>query len=155
MDSLQDCLSTRRHIVAGSFVVDWIAKTNGHCGTYSGAVGIGVAKNGHLLGGIAFCDYRGVSIQIHTASTKSKTWVTREWLHVMFDYAFRQLKVKKIFGIISAGNDDVLRFGLKMGFKIETRIADVFANGDALVIYITPAMCKWLDYGRFPSAYYA
>lgn len=138
-------------IVVGQGVVEWIAQVNRHCGPYPNAVGIGVAKNGQLLGGFVFCNYRGVSVELHTASIGSKNWVTREWLHVVFDYAFRQMQVKKIFGIISAGNADVLKFGLKMGFEVETRIKDVFPNGDALVVCITPEMCRWINYERFPN----
>ena len=151
MDSMQRSVAQGRNsvIVAGPGVVEWVAKINNHSGPYPAAVGIGVEKDGQLQGGFVFCEYRGVSVQLHTASTKSKNWVTRKWLHAVFDYAFRQLKVKKIFGIISAGNADVLRFGLKMGFKVETSIKDVFPNGDALVVYMTPDMCRWINYERF------
>ncbi len=143
-------MGTRRNIVVGANVADWIASVNKHCGPYPGAQGIGVEQDGQLLGGLAFCDYRGVSIQIHCASIGSRNWVTRKWLHDIFDYAFRQLGVKKIFGIISSGNAKVLKFGLDMGFAIECPIKDIFPDGDALVVYMTPEMCRWIDYERFP-----
>ena len=151
MDGMQRSVAKGRHslIVQGQPVVEWVARVNKHAG-FLNAQGIGIERDGVLVGGVVFCDYQKVSVQIHVASDQTRQWVTRKWLHVIFDYAFRQLGVSKIIGIVPAGNTEAVNFDMRVGFVEETRIKDVYPEGDAIVLEMTRGMCRWIDYERFP-----
>ena len=64
-----------------------------------------------------------------SASTRlcfNKHAVSKAMMYLAFDYPFRQLKVKKIFGLVPERNHQARKFNLKLGFKIEYLADDVF-----------------------------
>ena len=136
-------------IVIGQAVVDWAALTHGVKAGYSGAIGIGVEKNGVIQGAVVYHEWNGGSIRIHVVSNHSKTWVTREWLHVIFYYAFDQLKVKRITGFTPEVNTAALEFNKRVGFVEEARLKDNEATGDTIVLKMTRKDCRWIDYKRY------
>lgn len=99
-----------------------------------------------LLGGVLFTEYRGGSVAIHMAGFDPH-WVNRAMLYLAFDYPFRQLKVKKLIGLVPESNERARIANLKLGFKIEYLIADVY-NGPLNGMYIMSMLkdeCRWLD----------
>lgn len=152
MGSNDRCMGVRGDslIVIGPGVVEYVERVNGRTDPYSGhSVGIGIEKEGKLIGGIVLHEYNGNNFFIHVASDHPKRWVTREWLHVIFSYAFDQCKVKRITGIVTEANKTALDFDLDVGFEIEARLKDAHPTGDMLVIKMTRENCKWIDYERF------
>jgi RimJ/RimL family protein N-acetyltransferase len=101
-------------------------------------------RGNELLGGVIYTEYTGTSIKIHVASF-SKRWISRDGLWLVFDYAFNQLGVKKIIGVIRLSNLKAFDFNQHLGFNVETRIRDVFPDGDAVVMGMYRAQCRWLD----------
>lgn len=139
-------------VVIGPGVVEYVERVNGRKDPYSGyPVGIGIEKDGKLAGGIVFHEFNGANVFIHVASDHPKRWVTREWLHVIFSYAFDQMKVKRVTGIVPESNKTALDFDLSVGFVIESRLTDAHPQGDMLVIKMTRDACRWIDYRRFPG----
>jgi RimJ/RimL family protein N-acetyltransferase len=138
-------------IVHGQAVVDWCCRTHGIKTGYTAAIGIGVTKGGELQGAVVYHEFNGASIRIHVVSNGSKRWVTREWLHVIFSYAFDQLKVKRITGFTPASNCAALKFNKSVGLVEETRLAGTEPDGDTVVLKMTRADCRWIDYSKFPG----
>ena len=137
-------------IVIGPGVVEYVERVNGRTDPYSGyPVGIGIEKNGVIVGGIVFHEFNGANFYIHVASDHPKRWVTREWLHCLFSYAFDQAGAKRITGIVPESNAVALKFDLDVGFEIEGRLVGAHPKGDMLVIKMTRETCKWIDYERF------
>jgi RimJ/RimL family protein N-acetyltransferase len=154
MDGHDRGMGDRGHslIVAGPGVVEYVERVNGRKDPYSGyPVGIGIEKEGKLIGGIVFHEFNGSNFYIHVASDHPKRWVTREWLHSVFSYAFDVCKAKRITGIVPESNQVALNFDLSVGFEIEARLKDAHPKGDMLVIKMTRETCKWIDYERFPK----
>jgi RimJ/RimL family protein N-acetyltransferase len=122
---------------------DMIARSAGtHFNPISDVV-IARLKDGELLGGVIYTGYTGASVAMHVAGFDPK-WINPDMLWICFDYAFNQLKVNKIFGQVPANNKRALEFDLKLGFIEVARIADVFPDGDLLVMAMSREQCRWL-----------
>jgi hypothetical protein len=119
----------------------------GKAGThYNPAVDVVIASvsaDGELMGGVVYQGYTGASVQMHVASFMPN-WITKDLLWVTFHYPFEQLGVKKVFGQVGVHNTKALEFDLKLGFKEETRIADVYPEGDMALLSMYKADCRWL-----------
>ena len=101
------------------------------------------AVDGVLYGGVVLTDYTKASITMHMAGFNDK-WVNRNILWAVFNYAFNQLKVNKVFGQVPESNQRALEINLKLGFLVETRVKDVFVDGDLLVVSMYRDQCRWL-----------
>lgn len=104
---------------------------------------ISMTGHGELLGGNIYTGFTGASIHIHMAGF-APSWATRDFLWVAFDYPFNQLKCKKVFGQVHEKNARALEINLKLGFKIEVRIEDVFNDGACLLLSMYRDDCRWL-----------
>jgi len=106
-------------------------------------------RNDFLMGGVLFTDWLGGSIQMHQALFGGKCGI-RPLIYLSFYYAFEQVKVKKVLGLVPAVNYKALRLNIHLGFIIEHKVEDVFAHppGHDNAMYImsmTKEQCKWLD----------
>lgn len=100
-------------------------------------------RDGELLGGVTYTGYTGASIGMHVAGF-ADDWINRDLLWVCFHYPFAQLNVSKVIGQVPAHNTKALDFDLKLGFKVEARVPDVFPEGDLLVLGMYREDCRWL-----------
>lgn len=97
-----------------------------------------------LLGGVIFREYTGVSIEAHLASYDPH-WISRDMLWVCFHYPFIKMNCRKILGYIPSSNLKALEFDLKLGFKVEARIADVYPDADMILVSMRREDCRWLS----------
>jgi len=104
---------------------------------------IATVVGGKLLGGVIYQGYTKASIGIHCASY-SPYWFNQDMLWIVFNYPFEQLNVSKLIGQVPSSNLRSLEFCLKLGFKEETRVTDVFEDGDLLVLSMRREDCRWL-----------
>lgn len=112
---------------------------------YNPAVDVVISRteSDELYGGVIYQNYTGTSIGVHMAGFNPH-WGNRDLLWVIFDYAFRQLGCKKVFGQLPASNTKALEIDLKLGFKIVTTIDDVFPDGALIVVALDRDDCRWL-----------
>jgi RimJ/RimL family protein N-acetyltransferase len=130
-------------IVIGEHVCWWVAEKTGHSYYSNSGQGIGIEKDGEIVCGVMFEGFNGQSIQIHVAMNPDAK-MNREWIFVVFDYAFRQLKVNKIIGIVDSTNDKALRFDRHIGFVDEAVIKDAGKHGDLCILTMTRQQCRFL-----------
>ena len=130
-------------IVIGAEVVDWVAKRTHEHGRFGTDIGIGWARAGRLVAGVAYAEWNGPNVVCHIASDGSRKWATREYLRVIFDYPFVQLGCKRITVCVGEGNADSRRFVEHLGFTLEAELAGAHPTG-ALRIYR-----MWRDECRF------
>jgi len=97
-----------------------------------------------LLGGVIYTAFTGVSIHLHMAGFKDH-WANRDLIWAIFDYPFNQLKCKKVFAQVPETNTKALEIDLKLGFKIVTKIDDVYPDGGVYVLSMSRGDCKWLS----------
>lgn len=96
-----------------------------------------------LYGGIVYNGFTGASIQMHMAGFR-KNWCNTDMLWVGFHYPFEQLGVKKLFGQVPLKNKLALKIDLKLGFRQEAIIKDVYPEGDMILLSMYKADCRWL-----------
>jgi ribosomal protein S18 acetylase RimI-like enzyme len=101
-------------------------------------------KDNQRLGGFLYTDYTGESLSMHSAAW-TPHWINRDLLFVAFDYPFRQLGVKRIFGQTPENNQHALEFNRKCGFKVIARIEGVYLNNVACIVTrMEPEDCRLL-----------
>jgi RimJ/RimL family protein N-acetyltransferase len=125
-------------------VAAWVAAQVG-CDAHAWAqyTTLGLEKNGELVAGVVFESFTGTAANIHVAGI-GRYWMNRAILFATFDYAFRQLKLKRLTGLVEAVNERALAFDLNLGFEIEARMVDAVPSGDVLILRMTPDNCRFL-----------
>lgn len=132
-------------IVLGKGVVEWIARRTNEFGHFGTDIGIGWARNGELVAGVAYADWNGPNVVCHIASDGSRRWLTRKYLWTIFDYPFNQLKAKRITVCVGEGNSDSRHFVQHLGFGLETTLLKAHPTGDLLVYSMFKEQCKWIS----------
>lgn len=134
-----------KRLCIGQEVVDWVARRTNEHGSFGGdAKGIGLLKDGVLIAGVAYGDYNGANVVAHIASDGSKRWMTREFLKVIFDYPFNQLRCRRITCLVGSGNTASRRLCEHFGFVLEANLRGAHLTGDLLVYCMFSEDCRWI-----------
>jgi hypothetical protein len=101
-----------------------------------------------LVGGALFTDWNNGSLLIHIALFPNGI-LGRQLLWLGFQYPFNQLGAKKIIGLVPEWNIKARNLNLKLGFRIEYLIDDVFNNPAPLdngmyIMSMRREDCRWL-----------
>lgn len=124
----------------------FIEFVSAQCGSvpWAHAYGMGmVSADNDIVCGVVLEDYNGACACIHVAGI-GKYWLSRTFLHAVFDYAFNQLKLKRLTGLVAQGNDAALNFDISLGFKLEHVLKDAHPNGDIYLLVMRPEDCRYL-----------
>lgn len=97
-----------------------------------------------LLGGVIFTAYTGASVHLHMAGFRDN-WATRDLIWCTFHYPFCQLNCRKVLAQVPESNTKALEIDLKLGFKIVTKIDDVYPDGGVYVLSMGRDECRWLS----------
>ncbi len=137
-------------LVVGLGVVEWVAARTNEFGNFGTDVGIGWAKDGNLVAGVAYANWNGVNVECHIASDGSKQWMTRQYLWTIFDYPFCQLNAKRITVCVGEGNSDSIRFVVHCGFSFETTLEAAHPSGNLNIYRLWKKDCRWIrqDYAK-------
>ena len=99
-------------------------------GKWTDFVAFGLVNNDQeLMAGVVFNGYTPPAICRHIAAEK----MTPTFIAVIMDYAFRQLKCKRVTGVIDRKNRASRRFALHLGAKLEGVMRDATPNGDTCI----------------------
>lgn len=134
-------------LVVGKPVVQWVASKTNEFGCFGTEIGIGWAKDGNLVAGVAYANWNGVNVECHIASDGSRRWATREYLWTIFDYPFNQLGVKRLTVCVGDGNRDSHRFVKHLGFILEAKLKDAHPTGDIHIYRMDRQNCRFLRKG--------
>lgn len=83
------------------------------------------------------------SIQMHIAISNPKH-VTRQAIRAVFEYPFKQLDVKKVFGFVNSENAAALAFDRRLGFTVDAVLQGMYKRGDTYILSMTRKQCRWL-----------
>ncbi|SHI51686.1 Protein N-acetyltransferase, RimJ/RimL family [Aureimonas altamirensis DSM 21988] len=124
-------------------VASWIAARVESCQSLEGAVAFGAMRDGRLVGGIAFTEFRGRDIRVTVAGEGA--WLTRRLLRTAFAYAFQDLRCRRISAMVKQGNLASRRLVQRLGFRREGQHPGFFEDGDILCSYgLLADECLWL-----------
>ena len=129
--------------------MEWVARQTNEFGDFGCATGIGIEENigrpaWRIIAGVAYAEWNGVNVVCHIASDGSRQWLTRKYLWMIFDYPFRQLKVKRITVCVGEGNADSRRLVEHFGFELEAKLEKAHPTGDLLVYRMREPQCRYL-----------
>jgi RimJ/RimL family protein N-acetyltransferase len=93
---------------------------------------IGLERDGKLCAVAVFNDYTGHNIEITVAS--DGRWAFRGVIRRALDYAFKELKCRRITAHIRPSNERALSAAKRVGFKDEGRARLWFGNEDAVIL---------------------
>lgn len=124
-------------------VGEWVCARIGGRFSPDEATAIGMEQDGKLVAGVMFDAFKGNSIQMHVAG-EGGHWMTRDYARACFGYAFNQLKVKKIIGLVEANNAAARRYDEHLGFVLEHVITDGGKFGDLCIYSMTRDQCKYV-----------
>lgn len=109
----------------------WITdrtKTN-----YPESVCIGLARDGELIACVAYQNFEKC-IYAHIALEKP---LTKNYLNVIFDYPFNQVKQKKLIVLIEEENKKSINLAERLGFR-------KMHHDKTMVYQMTKNECKWI-----------
>jgi len=133
-------------LIVGDGVIDWVAKRTNEYGRFGGGTAIGWQKDGEIVAGVVYCEWNGINVVCHIASDGSKKWLTKRYLHTIFDYPYNQLNCKRITVVVGEGNLASLNFARKLGFTLEARLSQAHPTGDLLILKLFKQDCRWIAY---------
>lgn len=108
---------------------------------------IGLYKGEIPQAAVIYENWNGRSLVAHMAITGR---ITRHYLFVIFDYAFRQMSAEKVILPVQSTNAKSIKFVLHLGFVEEARIRDAAPGGDVILYTMKNAACRFLGekYGQ-------
>lgn len=124
-------------------VGEWVCARLGTFFNPKECTAIGMEKDGTLIAGVMFDHFNGRSIAMHVAGTGGH-WMTRDYARACFGYAFNQLKVGKIIGLVDSTNEQAIRYDQHLGFELEATVKDAAKHGDLLIFSMTRDQCRWI-----------
>lgn len=122
----------------------WVCERTGGVWSPADSEAIGLVRDGLLVAGVLFDHFNGRSIAMHVAGHGMR-WCTRAFLRACFGYAFVQLGVHKVLGLVDEANVRAQRLDEHLGFHLEARITDAAPGGDLLIYSMTAATCRFLE----------
>jgi RimJ/RimL family protein N-acetyltransferase len=133
------------------FVGEFVMSRQPHPAAYvpGSCQALGWAHGNHLIAGVLYYQYSSVNIWAAVAAEPGHNWLNRAGLWAIFDYPFRQLKVRRMTIAIDEGNAQSIRFCERLGFQPETRLAAASPSGDLLIYRMFEEDCLWLSDRRY------
>lgn len=101
----------------------------------AGMQGIGVARDGKIVGGVIFEGYSKTNIFMHLAGTPGIQWATKSFVKACFGYPFLQLGCNRVSGWVEDSNEKARLLDEHLGFKKEAILEGVARDGGDVFIY--------------------
>lgn len=126
----------------------WVCERSGGTWVKGRGTAIGKIQDGQLVAGVLYEDWNGANVVCHIAGDGN--WATREYLNVIFDYPFNQLKVKRITTPVASTNIKSINLVTRMGFTLECTLAQANPDGDIHLFRMWREECKYIrgKYGK-------
>lgn len=118
---------------------------------FGSCVAFGVIRDGKLVGGVVFNNYRGFDIHMSAAFDGA---LTRRELRTLCEYAFCQLGVRRVTALTGKKNKKARKALHIIGFTLEGTARHALDGvQDACVYGLLREQCKWIkDNGHTSSA---
>ena len=120
----------------------WVCEKAGGTWIEGRGTAIGKFKNGELVAGVLYEDYNGAQVLAHIRGDGN--WACREYLRIIFDYPFNQLKVRRITVPIASHNTKAINLVEKMGFQLECVLSQATPDGDMNIYRMFRDDCRYL-----------
>jgi RimJ/RimL family protein N-acetyltransferase len=127
----------------GSHVSDWVAERV-NATAFGDSVNFGFYKEGNLVGGVVFSEYRVEDI-VFSGAFEDKACFTKKTIRDFFVYPFKQLKCHRITAYTETDNDKANKLLIKLGFSKEGTMREISERGkDANIYGMLKRECTWI-----------
>ncbi len=124
------------------YVRAWVAKKLG-INSFGPSTAIGIQKNGELIAGCVYHDYRDGQIESSLASS-TKSWANRSVLYSLFAYPFLQVKANRLLVTCAENNEKAMKMNRQLGFVPEGILRELYYPNDGIVWGMLKQECKWI-----------
>lgn len=125
-----------------SIVGPWVCNRAGGTWVPGRGTAIGRIKDGQLVAGVLYEDWNRANIVCHIAGDGN--WASRDYLNVIFDYPFNQLKAQRITCPVASTNTKSINLVSRMGFTLECSLAQAIPGGDLHLFRMFKDECKYI-----------
>jgi RimJ/RimL family protein N-acetyltransferase len=125
-------------------LLPWAAARSGASGFRRDAYSIGLERDGELCAVVAFDDFTDCNVNMHIASDGTRRWMNKELLVAAFSYPFVQLGLRRVTGLVPAGNAQALAFDEHLGFVREGLCRHGFVDDDMVVLGMLRSECRFI-----------
>lgn len=108
------------------------------------AMGIIDDKKNQIVAGVVLNNNNGANATVHIAVERGAGRGLVKLLEAVADYAFKQLRLKRLTGLVPASETKVLEFDKHLGWEEEFIIKDGAPDGDMVMLVMWPERCRWL-----------
>jgi L-amino acid N-acyltransferase YncA len=98
---------------------------------------------GEILGVAVFSRFMEYNCELSAASV-SPRFLTRQFLDVLFHYAYITAGKRRITAVIEDGNINALKMDKRLGFIEEGRLKGWYGEKDGLILRMLRDECRWL-----------
>ena len=124
-------------------VARWVSAQIKDAPPLDDAVAFGAVRDGMLIGGLAFTEYRGTDVRVTVAGYGN--WMTRRLLRVGCSYAFLDLGCRRMTAMIKRTNKQSRTLCEKIGFRLEGVHPQTYEDGGTACSYgMTRQNCRWI-----------
>jgi RimJ/RimL family protein N-acetyltransferase len=123
-------------------VADWVCSRL-EVPTPINPAALGAVKDGKLIGGVVYINFRGCDIEMYAAAD-SPRWITRAHLDAFFGYPFRQLNCLRVTAVIERRNKHAREFVERLGFRLEGSHPRAMDGRTALTYGMLREYCRWI-----------
>jgi RimJ/RimL family protein N-acetyltransferase len=121
----------------------WVAERVGQLVPWGGYAAIGYEDgDGQIIAGVVLNNMTPTNATIHLALA-SRYAFRRVFIRSVFDYAFRQLGLRRLTALINADNADSLRLCRHLGFVDEFMMPEGNVGGLHFLV-LWKEQCRWL-----------
>lgn len=109
------------------------------------AYAIGLERDGALVAAVVFDGFSACDANIHIASDGTARWMSKELLLATFAYAFVQLRLRRLTGLVPAKNAQALAFDEHLGFVREGVCRHALPDDDIIVLGMLRESCRFIS----------
>jgi RimJ/RimL family protein N-acetyltransferase len=128
-------------------VADWVAGRVSQRVPWEGYNAFGVESDGVLTAGVVVHQINGANAFCHIAIDKPNKALYQLFTAVS-DYAFRQLGLNRLTGLVPANEEHIIRFDMRLGFEIEFIMKHAAVGADLVGLVMWADTCPWLPKGN-------
>jgi len=133
-------------IGADDLVAELVASRIPHMAgaSWGPCVALGVVRNGVLLGGFVYNNYRGHDVQLNAAFDRPG-WALPQTLRALFNYPFNQMGVARVTAVTGKSNHKARKGLLDLGFSQEGAHRRGLDGIETAISYgMLREQCRWI-----------
>ena len=134
-------------MISGLPVIRWVEYNLKDEFDHNLSEGIGFEKDGKLVCGVVYSNYRDTDIEMSVYCSDKKFW-NKAVLRAFFLYPFEKLGCRRVTAIILKQNKPARLFCERLGFVLEGVMKEALDDGDACIYGLLKRNCKWIENGQ-------